>query len=177
MMLEEIQWEQGRQMKEVQSHILEIRRDIKDIPEIKSSLSQLMGMVTSLLDKAKQKEKQPIHLEEDVAVAGCGVSQQWGKQFGGESISFEGIQTKIIRLEFPTFNGEDPDSWCNRAEQFIDFYEIQERQKLRITAFHMEGKALSWFTALRNTNNLSSWDEFLVAIQVWFDKSSYNDPM
>jgi hypothetical protein len=111
-MSEEIQWEQGRQLKEVQSQILEIRRDIKDIPEIKSSLSQLMGMVTSLLDKDKQKEKQPIHLEEDVAVAGCGVSQQWGKQFGGESTSFEGIQTKIIRLELPTFNGEDPDSWC-----------------------------------------------------------------
>jgi hypothetical protein len=41
----------------------------------------------------------------------------------------------------------------------------------------MEDKALSWFTALRNTNNLYCWDEFLVAIQVWFDKSSYDDPM
>jgi hypothetical protein len=41
----------------------------------------------------------------------------------------------------------------------------------------MEGKALSWFTALRSTNNLCSWDEFLVAIQVRFGKSSYDDPM
>jgi hypothetical protein len=80
-------------------------------------------------------------------------------------------------LEFPTFNGEDPDSWCCRAEQFFEFYEIEERRKLRIMAFHMEGKALSWFTALRNTNNLSSWDEFLVAIQVRFGKHSYDDPM
>jgi hypothetical protein len=79
-------------------------------------------------------------------------------------------------LEFPTFNGEDPDSWCYRAEQFFYFYEIQERQKLRITTFHMEGKALSWFLALRNTNNLSSWDEFLAAIQVRFGNSSYDDP-
>jgi hypothetical protein len=136
---------------------VDIRKDIKDIPDIKSSLGQLMGMVTSLLEKDKQKEqkeKQPIYLEEEVAVDGGGVFQQWGKQFGGESTSFEGIQTKTIRLEFPTFNGDDPDSWCYRAEQFFDFYEIQERQKLRITAFHMEGKALSWFTALRSTNNL-----------------------
>jgi hypothetical protein len=54
-----------------------------------------MEMVTSLLDKDKQKEKQPIHLEEDVAIAGCGISQQWGKQFGGESTSFEGIQPRL----------------------------------------------------------------------------------
>jgi hypothetical protein len=48
---------------------------------------------------------------------------------------------------------------------------------LRITAFYMEGKALSWFQALRNSNNLSSWEEFLVAIQVRFGKGAYDDPM
>jgi hypothetical protein len=139
--------------------------------EIKSSLSQLMGMVTSLVNKEKQKEKQPIHLEEDVAVAGCGVSQQWGKQFGGESTSFDGIQTKIIRLEFPTFNGDDPDSWCYRAEQFFDFYEIPERRKLGITAFHIEGKASSWFRALRTTNECITWYEFVRAMQAQFSKA------
>ena len=41
----------------------------------------------------------------------------------------------------------------------------------------MEGKALSWYTALRNTNNLSSLNEFLAAIQVRFGKSSYDDSM
>jgi hypothetical protein len=46
---------------------------------------------------------------------------------------------------------------------------------LKITAFHMEGKALSWFQSLRNTHNLSSWNEFLVAIQVRFGKGSYDD--
>ena len=116
-------------------------------------------------------------MEEDVAVSGCGVAQQWGKHFGGESTSVEGIHNKAIRLEFRTFNGENPDSWCYRAGQFFEFYEIQERQKLRITTFHMKGKALSWFTVVRNTNDLSRWDEILVAIQVRFGKSSYDDPM
>jgi hypothetical protein len=41
----------------------------------------------------------------------------------------------------------------------------------------MEGKALSWFQALCNTHNLSSWNEFLVGIQVRFGKGSYDDPM
>jgi hypothetical protein len=94
-MSKEIQWEQGRQLKEVQSQILEIRRDIKDIPEIKSSLSQLMGMVTSLLDKDKQKEKQPIHLEEDVAIAGCGVSQQWENNLEENQQALKGFKPRL----------------------------------------------------------------------------------
>jgi hypothetical protein len=54
-------------------------------------------------------------------------------------------------VEFPTFIGEDPDSWCYRAEQFFE---------LRIPTIHMEGKALSWFQALRANNGLSTWYEF-----------------
>jgi hypothetical protein len=72
-MAEDTLWEQGWQLKEIQNELLEIRKYMKDIPELKSSMNQLMGMVTSLLAKEKQREKQPIHLEEDVAVAGCGV--------------------------------------------------------------------------------------------------------
>ena len=94
-----------------------------------------------------------------------------GRHFGGDSTSTEGIYTKALRLEFPTFNLR------SRAEQFFEFFEIQEAQKLRITAFHMEGKALSWFQALRSTYNLSCWNYFLVAIQVRYGKGSYDDPM
>jgi hypothetical protein len=36
---------------------------------------------------------------------------------------------------------------------------------------------LSWFQALRSTNNLSSWSEFLIAIQVRFGRGSYDDLM
>jgi hypothetical protein len=48
---------------------------------------------------------------------------------------------------------------------------------LKITAFHMEGKGFSWFQALCNTHNLSSWRDFLIAIQVRFGKGAYDDPM
>jgi hypothetical protein len=87
------------------------------------------------------------------------------------------VYTKALRLEFPTFNRDDPDSWCYWAEQFFDFYDVHEGRKLKITAFYMEGKALSWFKALSNTNSLSTWDEFVLAMQVRFGKGSYDDPM
>jgi hypothetical protein len=80
-------------------------------------------------------------------------------------------------LEFPCFNGEDPNSWCYKVEQFFEFYDIHEGQRLSLTAFHMEGKALSWFQALCSSNNLFTWNEFLNAIQVRFGRGSYDDPM
>jgi hypothetical protein len=80
-------------------------------------------------------------------------------------------EIKASRLEFPTFNGKDPDSWCYRAEQFFDFYEIPERRKLGITAFHIEGKASSWFRALRTTNECITWYEFVRAMQAQFSKA------
>ena len=95
----------------------------------------------------------------------------------GESTSADGVYTKTLILEFPTFNGDGSDSWCYRVEQFFDFYDIYEGRKLKITAFYMEGKALSWFKAMRNTNSLSTWDEFVLAIQVRFCKGSYDNPM
>jgi hypothetical protein len=80
-------------------------------------------------------------------------------------------------LEFPCFNGEDPNSWCYKVEQFFEFYDAPEGQRLSLIAFHMEGEALSWFQALRSSNNLSTWSEFLIAIQVRFGRGSYDDPL
>jgi hypothetical protein len=61
----------------------------------------------------------------------------WGRQSRGESSSFsEGIYTKGLRLEFPCFNGEDLDSWCYIADQFFEFYDIFESQRLSITTIN-----------------------------------------
>jgi hypothetical protein len=124
------------------------------------------------------RQKGTMHQTENNVGETRGHPAQWGRQSRGESSGFgERIYTKGLRLEFPCFNGEDPDSWCYKADQFFEFDDIPEGQRLSLTAFHMEGKALSWFQALRSSNNLSSWSEFLIAIQVRFGKGSYDDPM
>jgi hypothetical protein len=45
---------------------------------------------------------------------------------GKKSASVDGVYIKALRLEFSTFNGDDPDSWCYWAKQFFDFYDIHE---------------------------------------------------
>jgi hypothetical protein len=78
-MAEETLWEQCKQLKQVQKEILELGRDMKDIPEMKSTLNQLvtadsetkstlehmMGMLTTL---SKQIQPSRQNWEEDVEV-------------------------------------------------------------------------------------------------------------
>jgi hypothetical protein len=54
---------------------------------------------------------------------------------------------------------------------------MPDSQRFTISSFNMEGKALVWFQELRNGNNLTTWNEFLKAIQTRFGRSIYDDPM
>lgn len=56
-------------------------------------------------------------------------------------------------------------------------YNTPDTQRLSISAFHMDGKALVWFQELKASNEVTSWIEFVRAIQIWFGRGPYDDPM
>lgn len=47
----------------------------------------------------------------------------------------EGLKPKTVRLEFPRFKWEDPETWCCRAKQFFEMYCTLDTQRLPISAF------------------------------------------
>jgi len=87
------------------------------------------------------------------------------------------FQTRPLRLDFPRFDGEDPEGWSYRASQFFDYYSITDAQRFTISSFHMEGKALIWFQELHKSSSLTTWIEFLNALRIRFGRGSYDDPM
>jgi hypothetical protein len=84
------------------------------------------------------------------------------------------FHTRTLPLDFPH---EDPEGWCYRASQFFEYYVIPDQQRFTIASFHMEGRALVWFQELRSGNGLTTWNEFLKALQARFGTGSYDDPM
>jgi hypothetical protein len=100
-----------------------------------------------------------------------------GPYFQEGSSSRYGIQTRPVKLDFPRFDGEDPETWSCRAMQFFYYYATPDRQRLSIASFYMEGKTLIWFQELKLTGGLSNWDGFLRALTNRFGKGSYDDPM
>jgi hypothetical protein len=53
---------------------------------------------------------------------------------------------KVAKLNFPKFDGtEDPTSWVCRAEQFFEFQNTVEDDKVVLAAYHLEGEAQLWY--------------------------------
>jgi hypothetical protein len=88
-----------------------------------------------------------------------------------------GINPRSVNLDFPKFDGTDPNNWVLKAQQFFAYGQIAENQRVPIAYFHMEGKALQWYNWLMESGSVRSWEEFLVALEVRFAPSAYEDPV
>ena len=54
---------------------------------------------------------------------GCGPSRTHREEFDGSRQFFS---SKIARLEFPKYSGDDPTEWFNRVAQFFEFQSTTE---------------------------------------------------
>lgn len=104
-------------------------------------------------------------------------SQDFYNDKEDENHSTRGFQSPSLLLDVPRFNGDDPYSWIFQIEEYFSFHNIPESQHLQIVAFHMDGKASSWFQWLKNNGMLSkiSWAKFLQKIRFRFGSSLYDD--
>jgi hypothetical protein len=89
-----------------------------------------------------------------------------GGESSGSGLEDGLLKLKSVRLDFPLFDGEDPETWCCRAEQFFEYYSTPMGHRLSISSFHMDGKALVWFRELRASNPAISWAEFVRSMQI-----------
>uniref|UniRef100_A0A6N2JVX6 Chromo domain-containing protein n=1 Tax=Salix viminalis TaxID=40686 RepID=A0A6N2JVX6_SALVM len=88
-----------------------------------------------------------------------------------------GIQTRTIRLEFPKFNGEDPNGWIYGAQQFFTYHQTNPHHRVLMASFHMEGKALNWFQDLESSGRITGWEGFTATLRTRFGPTLFNDPM
>ncbi|WVZ20135.1 hypothetical protein V8G54_007457 [Vigna mungo] len=62
------------------------------------------------------------------------------------------------RIELPTFDGEEPLSWLNRAERFFDIQKVEDDdEKVEVAYVSMEGSAAYWFTFWKEKSSNKSW--------------------
>jgi hypothetical protein len=74
-----------------------------------------------------------------------------GDQQGDEQLA---IITRSVRVEFPTFDGNDPSRWIYKANKFFHVHKTSYNQKLLLASIHMEGKALVWFQDMEASGSL-----------------------
>ncbi|KAJ0021522.1 hypothetical protein Pint_31690 [Pistacia integerrima] len=83
---------------------------------------------------------------------------------------------KPIRLDFPWFKGEeDPTSWLCRVEQFFNFHEKPNEERVSIASFHLEDEAQLWFQLLKEDKLEVSWDDFKEGLYSRYGPNQYLD--
>ncbi|GKF84256.1 hypothetical protein Tco_0249154, partial [Tanacetum coccineum] len=63
--------------------------------------------------------------------------------------------SRLGKLEFPKFSGDDVQGWLYRVKQFFAVDNIHEGDKVKIASIHLHDKALSWhqqFVKLQGEN-------------------------
>ncbi|KAK0605942.1 hypothetical protein LWI29_032451 [Acer saccharum] len=59
--------------------------------------------------------------------------------------------SKLTKLEFPRFFGDDPTEWFTRVDQFFEYQGTLASQKVSLASFHLEGEANQWWQWLRRS--------------------------
>ncbi|XP_062176260.1 uncharacterized protein LOC133881329 [Alnus glutinosa] len=159
------------QIQNLQTDMLKLQRNQEEMKlHAETQFQRIQDMISGIPGcNTRGKEKETIPpLPTQPLIFGGGEGSG-----GGEGI----LKPKSVRLDFPRFDGDDPETWCCRAEQFFELYNTPAEQRLSITSFHMDGRALVWFREMRASNLVTTWPEFIRSMQVRFGRGSYDDPM
>ncbi|KAF9607193.1 hypothetical protein IFM89_033400 [Coptis chinensis] len=87
------------------------------------------------------------------------------------------IQDRPLRLDFPRFEGEDPESWLFQAEQFFTLNPISKEQKVIMASIHLKGDAIAWYRWLNQSLDELTWRQFSTSLCKRFGSKKHIDPM
>ncbi|PKA53356.1 RNA-directed DNA polymerase like [Apostasia shenzhenica] len=87
------------------------------------------------------------------------------------------MQSRLPKLEFPKFNGDDVKGWLFRAERFFRLAGTAAESKVELASLYLEGKALVWHqTLIQYQEPKMDWSDFKEAMLERFGPL-YDDPM
>jgi len=62
------------------------------------------------------------------------------------------------------------------VNQFFEYHQTPPEQRIQVS-FYLEGPTLAWFQWMFNNDLLTSWEDFLCALELRFAPSKYEDPI
>jgi hypothetical protein len=83
---------------------------------------------------------------------------------------------KVAKLNFPKYEGtEDPTSWVCRVEQFFEFQNTAEEDKVMLAAYHLEGEAQLWYQLFKETEEGASWEQLKEGLHIRYGPKQFDD--
>lgn len=62
------------------------------------------------------------------------------------------FQVRSIKLDFPKFDGKNVVGWIFKAQQFFDYYNTPDAERLTIASVHLDHDIVPWFQMMQRVN-------------------------
>jgi hypothetical protein len=79
----------------------------------------------------------------------------------------------LPKLQFPSFDGENPKLWQSRCEDYFHMYSVDPRMWIKIASMQFVGPAANWWQSVEYRVATMSWGEFGYMIQQRFGRDQY----
>nr|KYP46374.1 hypothetical protein KK1_032020 [Cajanus cajan] len=86
------------------------------------------------------------------------------------------FHVRNVKLDFPRFDGTNLLQWNFKAEQFFNYYNTPDAQRLTIAAVHLDKDVIPWYQMMTRTNTFHSWVDLTRALEIEFGPSPYECP-
>lgn len=137
-----------------------LEQQLSNLGNILENMMKTMDVTNSKVDNLCSKENNDKSGE-------CSNTKNKGK---GHSGAFNSATPKFAKLDFPRYDGdEDPTSWIYRVEQFFDYQQTSEEEKISLAAYHLDGAAQMWYQLFKESEELMSWEnsEIRAVRSIW----------
>ncbi|XP_076892735.1 uncharacterized protein LOC143544532 [Bidens hawaiensis] len=84
-------------------------------------------------------------------------------------------QPRHPKITLPLFDSSNPLGWIFQADHFFTYYHIPPDERVKLTAFHFVGDALSWYQNQAKNELLGSWTDFKREVELRFGPSTYEN--
>jgi hypothetical protein len=96
-----------------------------------------------------------------------------GNEWDGGHEGGRSGQGNLPRVNFPQFNGDNPQLWKTRCENYFDMYDVDPSKCIRVAYMHFEGRAACWLQSVKRRVRYWSWQEFCAQIHDRFGREQH----
>lgn len=90
---------------------------------------------------------------------------------GGED---RGFNHRLPKLDFPHFDGSDPQNWRMRCEHYYGVYGTHPSLWVRVATIYFMGRAASWLRSSKAHLQFEDWEIFCGAVDKKFDRDQHS---
>ncbi|KAH9733790.1 hypothetical protein KPL71_017135 [Citrus sinensis] len=158
----------AQEQKRVDESLKQLRETLEKHGLLLSDLSKMMAAISLKLDQSTTTK---------TGNSNNGGSTSTNRGSNNNHIGKNSVQTRFSKLNFPKFEGENPNGWIYKCDRFFNINGIVEEEKVEMVSIHLEGHALEWFQGYEAGHENINWESFSTDIIAHFGLSAYDSPV